>query len=391
VGKERPGKDSGVADEMVRSRELAQPTVGKATRVDDKVGDPSIDGEAVCHGEGADMQGCFLTDRARDKLIGDLRDRVGVASSRFNDAVEAVKAHELAKRPEDLHWAWGMLLDVASNFVIGAAIKSLTKAKAGHLRELEQASTDAVVNGDLAASNIADARARRFRGITDDRIRTGVTTLGGLAKTTARDGMKSAFQGDTREKAQTVNYLSELQSRTDLAFQSFASKVAASATDAELVVIWDAMSIEHHGVELYKRAIVEKLQRFHASGVERVGTAQDPWEVDQRMERSVTWVQHPDGTRSLWYQERATSHGHGPEPRLTGLVPREFWEEAIGASETAFGATPTRVDSAQTRAMLGVSPSYADRMNAARVSAGKPTDDDGRQGAIHVVKIFGGQ
>ena len=198
MGKEH-GKESGITGEdVVKSDNLKNITPGKTTHSADDIGE-HFEREAACHGKDRGTEGCFLSDRARDKLIGDLRVRAVAASSQFNAAITELKIEELIKKPEDMHWAWGLLLDVASNFVIGAAIKSLTKAKAGLIRSLGDAADHGAIRGQYDVAAKAEARRLLFHGISDEVIRQQITGVGGLAKTKARGGMQSTLAGVDHE------------------------------------------------------------------------------------------------------------------------------------------------------------------------------------------------
>ena len=393
MGKERPGKSSSVADEMVTTKDV-DTIPGKATKADDGVHTPAK----------------LLTDEDREEHLLNLKFRIGAAGARCNDAMQAVKIHTLLKKPEDMHWAFSLLLDVASTAVTTWAIKALTKFKAGKLKDYASKSHDAVQGGRYDVADKADSRAALYSSVSDESIKNRISLLGGLAKSQAKPMMAAAL-ADTNDKAETLSYIGQLQQAMDLAFQQLGEQGTKNLTDAELLVLFEALDVKHHSSEFYERAITEKIDRFKKSGVDRLGKASEPiedgakrdWVGNLSIERRVVWVTHEDGkTKSLWFYEKAESHSnarsheiamsknHDGKFRLKAPVPQEFWQEAEMASEQASGEkAQTLPDSQYVRDARGVRVDHASKMNAAKVSS-TPKQDDSGAVAAPTNKIFGG-
>ncbi len=396
MGKEIPGKQSGHAAEIVRSRDIDK-TPGKATAADDGV--PPVYN--------------ILTPSERAEKVLDTKLRIVAAGARANDALEASKIHTLLKKPADMHWAFALLLDVAFSHVTLWAGKAIMKLKAGKIGQLGDASHDAVMGGDYGAANKAEARRSTLMSISDESIKNRVGIIGGLAKSQARPVVAAAL-ADSTDKVQTLSYLVQLQRSMDVAFQNLGEKAVKGATDAELIVLHDAMDIAHHSSEVYTQLVSDKVKRYQTSGVDRIGKSQNMIEAGSKrdvvgfsdVDRRVVWVQHEDGTRSLWFHEKSESHtnaqarslGGDGEFHLTGLVPREFWEEAVEVSEQRSGAKiRTLMDSPETRKARGVSPNYAQRINAAKIKSstpapGGPVRTDVPDGSADgIIRLFGGK
>jgi hypothetical protein len=339
------------------------------------------------------------------------------ASSNCTAGIQAAEVHTLLKKPADMHWALSLLLDVVSDSVIRWATKGLRDLKAGKVKEYSDLSVNAIQGGHYDRADRADRLKNIYQGISDETIANRVKQVGGFAKTQARPLLASAL-ADTRDKQETVSYLGQLKTSMDLAFQEFASNASAHATDVELISLWEGFSVVHHGVEMYERAVLERVERFKKSGIQLMGRTQDPLDEiagDQKDTR-VVWVKHHDGTKTLQFQVDeyvATEQGPGPEfgggagrggsergaeklgregrregRRFNGVVPREFWEEAIAICEERWGKVETVDDPFASQ--IQISQDYAQRMNAAKVSAAN-TKTDSAASTKAPNKLFGGR
>jgi hypothetical protein len=380
----QPGHDSGVAaNQIVQNRALDR-VPGKSTRDD-----------------GADPNNFnFLAPEDRAELELNYKLRCVNAGNHCNTGIEAAKVHTLMKKSEDMHWVFGAILELASIGITQWAVKAISMFKAGKIAGYASQSHDATMGGRYDVADKADARKAMFQAITDESIKARIGFIGGLAKSQARPVMAAAL-ADSSEKAADLSLLGQLQKSLDVAFQSLSERGLKGASDAEALVLFQAMDIAHHSSETYERAVVDWMKRFKASGVDRIGSAQYMVEGGikrevtgfENRERRVVWVADEQGKKSLWFRENtSTMGGQASAAHLTGLVPREFWEEATSLHEQNWGVQPeTLMDSPETRAARGVSPGYADRINAARVKRTAQTSDDGSAAAARVVKIFGGQ
>ncbi len=385
TGKEK--RHEGPADDLVTSREVAK-TPGKYTQ-DDGAGAPSMN---------------LLTPTQRDEMMLNLKLRIVAAGARCNDALQALKIHQLIKKPEQMHWFFSLLIDVAFAQLTGWATRSILKLKTGQIGKYDRLAGQAAEAQDGAALDHADGRAAMFRSISDDTIRQRVAILGGFTKMRTVPIVAAALAEDAGQ-ANAINYLAQLQRSMDIAFQTLGEEGVKGASDAELIVLFDAMDAVHHSSEVYERLFGEKLKRYQTSGVDRLGNSQEmieggskrDWVGTRHLDRRVVWVTHEDNkTKSLWFyemghEELPAGHLHSVHNnrwRLTGLVPREFWEEAVMKSEAEHGEpVQTLQDTNATRAARGVRPDHAKNMSAAKVTAkNAPTDDEAR-----VVRLFGGQ
>jgi hypothetical protein len=79
--------------------------------------------------------------------------------------------------------------------------------------------------------------------------------------------------------------------------------------------------------------------------------------------------------------------------RLTKIVPKEFWEEAVGRCEETTGKpVQTLVDSPETRTALGLPGDHKANMDRARISSNQGDQAQNRgtiRGAAN--RLFGGK
>lgn len=388
MGTEKEKRHAGPADDLATSREVSK-TPGKYTQ-DDGASAPVTN---------------LLTPEQRSEMMLNLKLRIVAAGARCNDALQALKIQTLLKKPEEMHWFFSMILDVAFANVTGWATRSILKLKTGQIGKYGQLAGQAAEAGDMTGLDKADARAALFRSVSDDTIKARVAMLGGLTKSRAVPVVAAAL-ADSPDKTADLNYLAQLQRSMDITFQTFGEQGIKGATDPELIVLFDAMDAVHHSSEVYERLFSEKLKRYQTSGVERLGKTWEHIEGGAKREivgkrdidRRVVWVTHEDNkTKSLWFyemghEELPAGHLHSFNNnrwRLTGLVPREFWEEAVAKSEAEHGeSVQTLKDSNMTRDARGVRHDHAKNMSAAKVTTKNAPDDDT---AKRVVQLFGGQ
>jgi hypothetical protein len=390
VKEKTPGKTP-QADELVTTKEIDK-TPGKATRSDD--------GAAPAPSQN------LLSEAERNERLLNLKIRIVAAGARCNDAIQAVKFETLLKKPDDVPWWFGMLLDVCVTSLTTSAIKALTKYKAGKIGELGKAAGDAAFHGDTAALEFADKRKAMFAAISDESIKARVGMIGGFAKSEAKSIVAMTL-ADSADKAQTLSYLHQLQKSMDIAFQNLGEQGTKDLSDPELLVMYDAMDASHHDSESYERAITDKIDRYKKSGIDAIGKRHEPLAIadpkrhyeaigDVDSERRVVWAEYPDKSKALWFYERAESTtnararelaaglGMDGRFRLTGIVPHEFQSEAIAREQEVTGReVETLRDSPETRALLHL-PDHKARMDAARLP-GKGTIRSATN------KIFGGK
>ncbi len=369
---DKAGRTSGVtADDIGKTANIGELTPGKATRVpgDDKIGEAWIDNGARCDGSYAD--GCFLTDGQRSRLIIRIMDRMVTAATNYKLALTQLRVDELLKKEGDLPWVISLALDVATGFIMSQVTKALTKIRATGLAKIEAAETDAALHGEASERSKTD---KIIAGLSDKRIekwtKTAFDAAGKKVKGVAN---KAKGAADASEKTEAIAFIDQLTDACDVGYEKFATNAAATADDAELRLLFEGLDPELHSVGLYKGVLGEKLKRFEASGVtklgRKVGKDRETGYADVKQDTRVVWVQTDFGTTMLWYQEQDGDYDPAvvepgdpgsdvlPEPQpghlkfgtrsprndadLIKAVPVEFREAAIARSEQIWGPTPT--------------------------------------------------
>lgn len=329
-----PGKSSGVtAGDVAAAKDIGTMAPGKKNLVQSSdVGDPWIDGGAKCDSANvmdrwrqgvATSPGCFLTSEKRERLIVDFKLRVAEADTNFKLALESMRVDELLKKDEDINWALGFVLDVASLYIGGATTKA-----------------------------IGAAMTKGGQKVADGVLQNTIKTAFGKGK----DGIKGAVkdeknEGAHAEKTASLSYIKQLEAGCDVAFNRFASTAAANADDAQLVVLWEGLDPQYHSPDLYKAELTKKLERFKESGVPDIGAKRiagvgiGPKFYEARR---VVWVRGFGGKMSLYFQ---ISQGINPSPFADDggrmeLVPDEFTDAALAQHKAKWGDVPTIADPA---------------------------------------------
>ena len=393
------GKDSGVtADDIVKKDDIGntQLAPGKATGVDAvETGNDWLDHGAKCEGQGGKATGCLFPDEQRKRVIGEFREHVQSAATNFKFAVAELKLEELMKKEEDLHWVLGLALDLAGMFVVDRAIKALTTIRAGQISKIQNLWFS---TGEAPPKTLSNEISRLVANVSNESLAAKVKYAGGLGVKGAKAVAKDATVDS--QKSVVLSFLDQLRDGCDLGFYAFKTNASAHSNDAELLVLWEGMHPNNHTVGAYKAALGDKLDKFKASGVTKIGrkaeqanshTGADHTIVDRR----VVWMAHHDGSKTLWYQQHTSRDnpdtlrrgepgaadmypdhkdafgelGHD-KAKLDRQVPNEFWNEAVAISEAKWGQTLTIEDPFNKHtAVVG---DYKTRMDAAKVKRPPP-------------------
>jgi len=378
MGAFETGRTSGVtAGDLVSAPDLGKVAPGKTKTVQTfELGDQFIDHGALCYGKDQNIAGCFLRDDQRTRLIGKFESRVLVALGNYKHALAELRVDELMKKDDDLHWVLSFALDVAGAHILGVAARALKGVKAGGLAKLTEAGLDAARRGEVSDRSWNSRAETLLSAVTEKRIDAYTKAGFDAGKKKLSQGVQSALNADdATDKASALSFIVQLQNSCDIGFMAFTDRASGSATDAELVVLWEGMHPSNHTLEAYKAELQEKLGRFKQSGVtdigRKLGHDRTIGYTSVRRDTRVIWVMNRPGTgKTLYYQSQegahdpsvvkpgdpgsawafpsyaATSHEFGPAnpretPQLGRRVPEEFHEAALASSEQVWGETQT--------------------------------------------------
>lgn len=365
------------AKQIADARDIADLGPARPRTPSGPTGHPFIDQGAKCEVDAG--VGCFLEKDQRERLTALFRERAMAAMTQYQLAITSVRMDKLVEKEEDLSWVVGLLLDLAGAHILSALASSLKRVrKDGLSRLLAMDDFSAAIGTYTDAGWTATAQAG-LHLLTERRIEGVVKPVVDLSKAKAKGTFKAALnQEDTSKKAVTVNYLDSLQDEAVIGFQALREQTPRHASDAELVVMFDGLDAEHHKVSYYKEALAEKLKRFHASGVTKIGRkhAERPWTpefakptVPVIRDTRVVWLVFKSGVPlRLAYENQDGDPGSpdrlemdmapgmragpqrfgptrplSPNPKIGEFVPIEFTDVALANHKQAWGEEPAIV------------------------------------------------
>jgi hypothetical protein len=293
-------------------------------------GNDYIDKGALCDREpGRDT--CFMQPGQRHRMIGLLGDAFVDAGHNYKSAVEALRVDTLLKKDDDLGWIRNLVLDT----LVGRFMTVLGDGLA--------AARGVVGQGDW----IAAARTR-----IDTRVRSAVD---GSKKALVSQATASQNKTKTNDKAAKLDYLSFLSEQANESFAQLRFGVPGEATDAELVWLFESFNQRgRYSVSTFKAALGDKLQRFHQSGIDKIGQSWEEGGAISRHTRVVAlhftsghptehWLEKSDmGAANMDGADmRADRFEHSApktaKPELVSRIPAEFVEAALARQAQLWG------------------------------------------------------
>jgi hypothetical protein len=345
-----PGRQSGVTASDLVSGNIGQVAPGKTDLVGTHyTGVAFADDGATCEGKGDSVPGCFMSDGQRGRLIELLIAEINTAQTNYKIALVELKVEKLIEKDDDLPWVIGLALDLVSAHLTSAASKALNKLKNKRVARLEDMGIDAARREGFDEGSKAQQMADALDKVSDKSVETAAKAGFDLGKKKVSKTSQSALnETEKTDKGQTVSYIDQLKQQCDVGYKRFLDHTLATATDAELVVIYRGFDPEYHSVGQYKVALAEKIQRYKKSGVTEIGQhAIAPHQAHVATvyaNRRCVWLLNADGSKALWFY--SVLSGNQPEPWTHGRapdierVPDEFVDAALVKSEEKWGQTP---------------------------------------------------
>lgn len=334
--------------------------------------------EYVQYGAHCDDQpgspGCLLTDKQRDRLIGEMNHRLDSARTAYVDAINAVQLDTLLKEEEELGWVASLLLDIVT-FGISSKLTSALKALRGDATAvLAGLANNAKLPGITRGWAVNAGKVVSF--VSDEMIKEGVKIGVGKVKAEVAKAPPSSV------RAERVQQLAELKQRVLEGFQAARGELGARLDDAQLLALCESLDARNHSIPMYVQLLQEKLARLDKSGVNQIGRkrASRLRDTDERNEFNdetfgehvmrdtrVVWAELPTGRRELRFEFHDGEYVHpilypkgevaprsypmkfGPGEPITSdteigkPVPAEFIETAILRHKQRWGAEPKTV------------------------------------------------
>jgi hypothetical protein len=402
-------RDVPLFDQLADGRTVAGPTAANGKSVSkldaDEIterGLPSLDGRAPMQGPGptgdeyvdhGSYRGSdsFLTEKQRERLDEQFANRCQDAATQFQNAVGNLRVDTLLEKDdEDLPWFALLLVDIGFGVALASITRSVLSLKSNSAKSVARLFDAAVLQQQPDPSLTLFQRMQHsFSRLSDEHVKIVVNTVASTGKKSALAAVPANAKIEGKnEKGERLSYLAQLQTTTAIAFARFREQAPARATDAELVMLFDAMAIEHHSVTRYMTAIQEKIERFKKAKVTKIGRRYEERKDFQGDKPIGTGAFTPMVIRDVWVQWQTYESGHpkelvyghedrrfnpslirpdypgnaqlpmqrvnsdnfdGPskgvsnDPRALYSVPQEFWEAALLRHELMWGAPPTTV------------------------------------------------
>jgi len=223
-------------------------------------GDPYLD--SGIPGDRPGASGLLLGppgDRQRERVVDEIRRRIDDAGKAFQDARQELRTEALIPKPpgEDpilvslvLNLAAGYIGDLVAK---GAAV--LLSGKGEALSWVEQKSRDAV------AHEVTDSGHSRTELVIEAFTETGkekVKTVLQPRDEQSQEGIKLPDE---------VVWLDRLGDAARVRFARMRTKVLGGASDADLLILLEGFAPSKHTAAIYRRKIMEKLERYKESGI----------------------------------------------------------------------------------------------------------------------------
>lgn len=224
-------------------------------------------------GLAADPGACFLSPAVRARLVRGFQLRVIGAAERFHSACEQLRFEELLADDEDeLPWFVGLVLDVISSFAGRTLSSVLDQIRTTSIDSLSRLGARLQVEPPQLPSwtQISrDALATVSPKTIQDNVKQVVSVVKReVASTTRREITPRAGA----ERAERLSFLELLSTNAEVSFERIREQTPVIASDAELIALFESFAAEHHSTVAYKAAITDKVARFKASGVTKIGT-----------------------------------------------------------------------------------------------------------------------
>jgi len=320
------------------------------------IGDRYIENREHC---APGVDGCFLTDTQRTRLVTAYQGAVQAAQMQYAAALTQIRFDRLIKKAEELPFFLSLALDVIAAHALvglGLAVKALKSAGASQIASDELGWMMQLQDGSGGGPS---SITTLVGGISEPAVGFVIKA----AVDEAKKQIKKTSPPDT-EKGATLNYIGELEDASAVAFERQRLDPPGYATDADLIVLFHSFKAAMgHTTPRYKAALEDKIDRYLASSTSRIGRhaakTQRDFDVQGNTARDtkVVWVRS-SGTPvpTLYYYKRdfqnsQNEHTMGDveiEPlqpldnrfKIDRPVETEFVDVAIAKHRAAWGTEP---------------------------------------------------
>lgn len=333
-------------------------------------GIPQVDRKGICEGKN-DGQ-CFLSSDQRKTLSGLFAARVSEVSGCFRAALSTLAMEKRFQKEELLPWYASLALDVVSMKLTSVIASALQGARSKGLASMEKLMTEASMRQDF--DHWSYAANESLFNVSSQQLTANVKMVVDTAKVAA----KGIAPEPSSAKTESISYLAKLQRVAANGFQSVREQTPVVASDAEMLVLFDAFDITNHPQDRYEALLREKLQRYMSSGVTNIGRTQathyrknDGYKIlpgtEAVRDTRVVWhtyvsgfpkqlfLEHVDGPLGggsrnidLLLDAEKSPRRFGPydpfKPETGVMVPEEFVEDALERHQQMWGTPVATVE-----------------------------------------------
>ena len=281
-----------VANIVPEIQELAPATpktIGKSAEVDHE--HPTDNHAVNAAGQG---QAGFLTQAQRGELNQQARFRLTTVARNYSNALTILEVEQMIKKPDELGFFLTLLLGVAESLLTaygGLAIKALRQPGVARVEiqaldhaaaKVAETSTSAIVPASAGAVEQAGKEAEKsMLNLTEVQLNSLLKTSLSKGKTKASSGLNPATSdqsSDAAEKSQSMSYIDQLKQEADVAFDHLDQDVG-EVSDGVALAYLQAFEPTKHSEAIYKEKLRQKVERYIASPVSKIGRSMD-WEAN---------------------------------------------------------------------------------------------------------------
>ena len=232
------------------------------------IGDPYIEGRSHC--AAGTEGGCFLTPEQRGLLVAAYQQEVLAAQQQYGQALSEIKLERLIKKDEELPMLLGLMLDVLGTQLLSGLTMAFKMLQAG-----DEKTAAAGIEWLKQLQTTEHQEPRDKPSIRSFIQGVDETSVGFILKAGIDETKKSLKKpSPSNEKAQTLNYIERLQETAVIAWEHQRQDPPGYATDADMIVLYHSFKARMgHSTPRYKAALEEKIQRYLASPVSKIGRA----------------------------------------------------------------------------------------------------------------------
>jgi hypothetical protein len=273
-----------------------------------RVGDSYVDDGGQC--ENQPGEGCFLLPAQRSRLVQSFQHRVLDASSRYQEAAQALRVDKLLDKDDDLPWVLQMVLDFAGSFIGTRITQALTGLRSEGLAKLAEIVDTGGTAGKQRGTAWFEHAQRALSATTDDHLKAGVGTAIKHVSALASGKFKAIQNQPQKDKrGEAVTFLKLVMEQAALAYAKLRERIPAVSSDAEIITLWESFAPEHHGPSSYAEELAGKLARFEDSGVTEIARKFAP-DRREKIERNREVMK--DRVDDVYSREGLRDRDHDP-------------------------------------------------------------------------------